>query len=133
MPKPEWGVKRICQSCNTRFYDLMRDPILCPSCGATFDVVALAKPKRIKPEKAAKPVVEPEAETDDEIVDDDDLVEADDDSDDDDADTVVAADDDGDDDEDLADFDDDALLEDDDDDGDLDEIGDVATKDDEET
>lgn len=128
MPKPEWGVKRICQSCNTRFYDLTRDPILCPSCGATFDVVALAKPKRMKPEKAAKPVVEPEAETEDEeVIDDDDLAE-----DEDEDDTVVAADDDEDE-EDLAEFEDDALLEDDDDDDDLDEIGDVATKDEEET
>ncbi|HVG81046.1 MAG TPA: FYDLN acid domain-containing protein, partial [Methylomirabilota bacterium] len=26
MAKPEWGTKRICHSCGTRFYDLLRDP-----------------------------------------------------------------------------------------------------------
>jgi uncharacterized protein (TIGR02300 family) len=28
------GTKRVCQACGTRFYDLSRDPIVCPSCGA---------------------------------------------------------------------------------------------------
>jgi uncharacterized protein (TIGR02300 family) len=28
------GTKRLCQECQVRFYDLRRDPILCPSCGA---------------------------------------------------------------------------------------------------
>lgn len=27
------GTKRVCQACETRFYDLARDPIVCPSCG----------------------------------------------------------------------------------------------------
>jgi uncharacterized protein (TIGR02300 family) len=30
------GMKRTCQACETRFYDLNRSPITCPSCGATF-------------------------------------------------------------------------------------------------
>lgn len=30
------GTKRTCQACETRFYDLNRSPITCPSCGATF-------------------------------------------------------------------------------------------------
>jgi hypothetical protein len=33
-PKVARGTKRICQSCEVRFYDLARDPIVCPSCGA---------------------------------------------------------------------------------------------------
>ena len=37
MTKPEWGKKRICSSCNTRYYDLNKSPIFCPSCGAEFD------------------------------------------------------------------------------------------------
>ena len=37
MAKPEWGKKRICSSCNTRYYDLNKSPIICPSCGAEFD------------------------------------------------------------------------------------------------
>jgi uncharacterized protein (TIGR02300 family) len=28
------GTKRVCQACATRFYDLARAPIVCPSCGA---------------------------------------------------------------------------------------------------
>lgn len=27
------GTKRVCQACDIRFYDLSRDPIVCPSCG----------------------------------------------------------------------------------------------------
>jgi uncharacterized protein (TIGR02300 family) len=28
------GTKRVCDACQVRFYDLLRDPIVCPSCGA---------------------------------------------------------------------------------------------------
>jgi uncharacterized protein (TIGR02300 family) len=35
--KPEWGVKRTCQSCSARFYDLARSPIVCPKCGAIVE------------------------------------------------------------------------------------------------
>ena len=34
--KPELGGKRQCQNCGVKFFDLNRDPILCPKCGATF-------------------------------------------------------------------------------------------------
>ena len=37
MAKPEWGKKRICSSCNAKYYDLNKSPIICPSCGAEFD------------------------------------------------------------------------------------------------
>jgi uncharacterized protein (TIGR02300 family) len=30
------GTKRTCQACEVRFYDLRRDPIVCPSCGAHY-------------------------------------------------------------------------------------------------
>ncbi len=36
MSKQERGTKRKCQECEVKFYDLNRDPIICPSCGATF-------------------------------------------------------------------------------------------------
>ena len=39
MAKPEWGVKRACLACGTRFYDMQKAPILCPSCGAKISVV----------------------------------------------------------------------------------------------
>ena len=55
MVKPELGVKRVCGSCGAKFYDLNRDPILCPKCGTVFDVQAALKPRR------AKAVVDPDA------------------------------------------------------------------------
>ena len=30
------GTKRVCQACDIRFYDLSRDPIVCPSCGVRY-------------------------------------------------------------------------------------------------
>ena len=36
--KPELGTKRQCRSCANRFYDLSRDPIICPKCGAVFQL-----------------------------------------------------------------------------------------------
>ena len=38
MPKEEWGVKRLCPNCSTRFYDLQKDPMTCPLCGHQFDL-----------------------------------------------------------------------------------------------
>jgi uncharacterized protein (TIGR02300 family) len=38
LAKPEWGTKRLCQSCGAKFYDLLRSPITCPKCGAVFQV-----------------------------------------------------------------------------------------------
>ena len=40
--KAERGTKRTCQNpeCGSRFYDLNRDPILCPICQATYEIVA---------------------------------------------------------------------------------------------
>lgn len=58
MANPEWGTKRICLSCSARFYDLGREPIICPSCGATFDPQANTRPRRAR--AAIKPVVEQE-------------------------------------------------------------------------
>jgi uncharacterized protein (TIGR02300 family) len=39
--KPELGIKRICGNCGTKFYDLARDPILCPKCGTVYEIVAV--------------------------------------------------------------------------------------------
>ena len=40
MAKPEMGTKRQCGSCGAKFFDLNRDPILCPKCGTTFQATA---------------------------------------------------------------------------------------------
>lgn len=38
MIKLEWGTKRACQSCSARFYDMRRNPIVCPKCGEVFEI-----------------------------------------------------------------------------------------------
>ncbi|MFO1073372.1 MAG: TIGR02300 family protein [Geminicoccaceae bacterium] len=53
MAKPEWGTKRICQSCGARFYDLGRSPIICPACGAIFDLELLNRARRARPSPRA--------------------------------------------------------------------------------
>ena len=40
MAKPELGAKRQCQSCGAKFFDLNKDPIVCPKCGTIFQGVA---------------------------------------------------------------------------------------------
>jgi uncharacterized protein (TIGR02300 family) len=42
--KPELGTKRLCASCSAKFYDLNKDPIHCPKCGAVYEVVAATRP-----------------------------------------------------------------------------------------
>jgi|TARA_Y100000022_G_scaffold149050_1_gene130767 uncharacterized protein (TIGR02300 family) len=48
MAKPEWGKKRICTYCNTKYYDLNKSPIICPSCGAEFNPNDYLKSKKGK-------------------------------------------------------------------------------------
>ena len=31
------GTKRLCENCENKFYDLNRDPIVCPICGTVFE------------------------------------------------------------------------------------------------
>ena len=68
------GTKRTCQNatCGQRFYDLERNPILCPICGASYNIAltaaaiaAAAAEEKAARKAAKKPVfVEPEAVTD---------------------------------------------------------------------
>ena len=46
MAKPELGSKRQCQNCGAKFFDLNRDPIVCPKCGTIFQGVA-ARAERV--------------------------------------------------------------------------------------
>lgn len=46
--KPELGTKRQCLHCGARFYDLNKDPIVCPKCGTTFAASAIV-PGRGRP------------------------------------------------------------------------------------
>ena len=64
MAKQEWGTKRSCQSCGTKFYDLKKPRIVCPKCGIEFAPQVLARPQRSRP--APVPVPKPvEAEIED--------------------------------------------------------------------
>ncbi len=56
MAKPEWGIKRICPSCGARYYDLRKDPPICPTCNAEFDPEALLKSRRARPAPAEETV-----------------------------------------------------------------------------
>jgi uncharacterized protein (TIGR02300 family) len=38
--KPELGLKRQCANCSTKFFDLNRNPIVCPKCGTVFVTTA---------------------------------------------------------------------------------------------
>ncbi|MEI4472565.1 TIGR02300 family protein [Frigidibacter sp. MR17.24] len=93
MPKEEWGTKRLCPHCGSRFYDLQRDPMTCPECGHGFtadSLVASRGRSMIADTKtAARTTAEPDIDdlgNDDSIDDDsndvdldDDLLEEDDD------------------------------------------------------
>jgi len=60
--KAEWGTKRVCQSCGTRFYDLMRTPCTCPKCGAAVETEVVFKPRRQSAEARAAAKLAPAAE-----------------------------------------------------------------------
>jgi uncharacterized protein (TIGR02300 family) len=38
--KPELGAKRQCAACGAKFFDLNKDPIVCPKCGTVFQGAA---------------------------------------------------------------------------------------------
>ena len=64
MAKAEWGMKRLCPNCGTRYYDMRRDPIVCPHCGSPFDPEALLKTRRTRAPAVAEPVADEEIEPD---------------------------------------------------------------------
>ena len=56
MIKPEWGTKRTCPKCATRFYDLEKDdPVTCINCGYAWEPEPVLKSKQPLPFEAAKP------------------------------------------------------------------------------
>src|SRR5947209_16102163 len=59
--KPELGTKRMCANCGAKFYDLNKDPIVCPKCATVFvpPVAARGRPEPVAP-VAVAPVVEEE-------------------------------------------------------------------------
>lgn len=119
MAKPDLGSKRQCENCGTKFFDLNKDPILCPKCGTTFQVVTAAPPARGPSRAAPKDDEDTETEDDPRTVslEDADQVE--------DGKVEAASTDDdepSEDDDDTTTDDDDTFLEDDDDDDDVSDL-----------
>ena len=66
MVKPEWGTKRTCPKCGTRFYDLEKDnPVTCIECGAAWEPDPVLKSKQPLPFDAPK---KEEVKTEDDAV-----------------------------------------------------------------
>jgi uncharacterized protein (TIGR02300 family) len=49
MVSAELGTKRTCPNCAARFYDLLREPIMCPKCGTSFVAAAILPSKQDYP------------------------------------------------------------------------------------
>lgn len=79
MPKEEWGVKRVCPSCSTRFYDLQNDPMTCPSCAHEFSLESLTgtKSRTMQADKPDAQNKENTLETEDDVILNDDEEESD--------------------------------------------------------
>ena len=84
MAKPELGTKRFCANCSAKFYDLNKNPILCPKCGTVYEVAFVSRPTRPEPAAAAPrppapveeaPAPEPQEVEMDEALDDDTFIE----------------------------------------------------------
>ncbi|AQS84968.1 MAG: TIGR02300 family protein [Acetobacter aceti] len=82
MAQPELGSKRVCVSCGARFYDLTKDPAVCPKCG-TEQPAEVPRLKRTGEIVPTSPVKAPKPTTGEDDVDDIDIVADDDDDDDD--------------------------------------------------
>jgi len=52
--KQAWGTKRQCPNCRARFYDLNKDPIVCPKCQTVYEPEASKPPRRGSPAPAPK-------------------------------------------------------------------------------
>jgi len=63
--KEEWGAKRACPKCNTRFYDLGNaEPVTCIACGNAWNPEPILKSKQTQLFEPAKAVVKADAEGD---------------------------------------------------------------------
>lgn len=60
MAKPELGIKRVCGSCGSKFYDLARSPIVCPKCATVYLVAAVSRTRSEPVAAKPVPVLEPE-------------------------------------------------------------------------
>jgi uncharacterized protein (TIGR02300 family) len=97
MPKPELGDKHTCVSCGTRFFDLGKNPAICPKCATEQpqeqprlkrqaplpdEIKKVAKPVPVDPDDVDVEVAEDDADEDiledaDDLEDDADVIDAD--------------------------------------------------------
>ena len=81
MVKAEWGTKRACPKCNTRFYDLgVEEPVTCIGCGHAWIPEPILKSKQTMPFEAAKPATEASKDGDVDSADEDLDIDGDDDA-----------------------------------------------------
>jgi uncharacterized protein (TIGR02300 family) len=59
LAKLEWGLKRLCPNCGTRYYDMRHDPIVCPKCGGEFDAEAVVKTRRARAQAVSETALGP--------------------------------------------------------------------------
>ena len=80
MVKAEWGTKRACPKCNTRFYDLTHDdPVTCIACGQSWMPEPFLKSKQTQLFEPAKPAAKVAGDGDEAATDEDlDIAEAED-------------------------------------------------------
>jgi len=79
MAKVDIGTKRVCPECEAKFYDLTRNPAVCPMCQHSFDPSEL-DPNVVLPSAPLKPQTSKNDDDDDDIedaveVDEDDIDE----------------------------------------------------------
>ena len=53
MVKESWGKKRTCPKCDTRFYDLNKDPLICPNCEHTFSLESIMEVFKKSPKETS--------------------------------------------------------------------------------
>jgi uncharacterized protein (TIGR02300 family) len=81
--KPEWGAKHLCENCGAKFYDLLRDPAICPKCDTKVSTTARPRRGRGVAPKVEAAVSRPAEKAKEEAltVDDDELLDSDEDDD----------------------------------------------------
>ncbi len=68
MVKPEWGTKRVCPKCGTRFYDLGKDdPVECIECGNQWHPEPVLKSKQPLPFEEKKEKESESSNSDDDL------------------------------------------------------------------
>lgn len=61
------GIKRTCLACGAKFYDLEKNPVICPKCNKKFAVEDFSKTRRGRKKAIEEEILEDEVELGDEI------------------------------------------------------------------